>query len=99
SGLLHTCPQGGSEPMPEEVIAELHDRAVIARAKQVSAQGGGFLDADTIVSRQSFFVAQEAAGACVAAVDAVMQDKGKMALFLVRPPGPHATPERTLDFR
>src|SRR5206468_10141620 len=59
SGLLEKCPHGGFEPLAEEALAELHDRAIIARAKQVSAQGGGFLDADTIVSRQSFFVAQE----------------------------------------
>ena len=64
SGLLEKCPHGGFEPLPEEAIAELHDPGVIVRAKETSAQGGGLLDADTVVSRQSFFVAQEAAGAC-----------------------------------
>src|SRR5262245_2928451 len=98
SGLLQSCPHGGFEPLGEDKIAELHDPGVVARAKQVSTQGGGFLDADTVVSRQSFFVAQEAAGACVAAVDAVITGKDKNALCLVRPPGHHATPDRSMGF-
>src|SRR5215475_7490136 len=87
SALLDECEQGGFEPMTEEAVARVHDPAVIARAKETAARGGGFLDADTVVSRQSFIVALEAAGACVAAVDAVATGKGHNALCLVRPPG------------
>src|SRR5262245_58403405 len=96
AGLVQECIRGGFEPLSEEAVAQIHAPTVIARAKQVAAQGGGFLDADTVVSRQSFIVALEAAGACVAAVDAVLKGPEKTALCLVRPPGHHATPDRSM---
>jgi acetoin utilization deacetylase AcuC-like enzyme len=109
AGLLQACPRGGFEPLSEDAVAQLHAPAMILKAKQTASQGGGFLDPDTIVSRRSFAVALEAAGACVAAVDAVLangerQEPGapcpghRNALCLVRPPGHHATPERSMGF-
>jgi acetoin utilization deacetylase AcuC-like enzyme len=43
-------------------------------------------------------VALSAAGACCAAVDAVLAGQAKTALCLVRPPGHHATPRRAMGF-
>jgi len=43
-------------------------------------------------------VALAAAGACVAAVDAVMHGPDRTALCLVRPPGHHATPTHSMGF-
>ena len=71
---------------------------MVERAKSVAERGGGFLDVDTVVSPASFDVALAAAGACCAAVDAVMTAKSKSALSLVRPPGHHATPTRSMGF-
>src|SRR5262249_29184533 len=53
---------------------------------------------DTVVSSESFQVALTAAGACVAAVDAVMAGADRTALCLVRPPGHHATPTQSMGF-
>ena len=50
------------------------------------------LDADTLVGPDSVDVARLAAGAAVAAVDAVLTATGRRAFALVRPPGHHATP-------
>jgi len=50
------------------------------------------------VSPASFQVALAAAGACVAAVDAVVKGPDRTALCLVRPPGHHATPTRSMGF-
>jgi acetoin utilization deacetylase AcuC-like enzyme len=98
SGLMAQCARGGFEPLTEETVAHIHSRGMIARAKETAAHGGGFLDADTVVSRQSFIAALEAAGACVAAVDAVVRNRDHTALCLVRPPGHHATPDRSMGF-
>ncbi len=68
------------------------------RAKQAATRGGGSLDADTVVSPASFEVALAAAGACVAAIDAVLAGAHRNALCLVRPPGHHATPTRSMGF-
>jgi acetoin utilization deacetylase AcuC-like enzyme len=98
SGLMTQCARGGIEPLSEETVAQIHSPAMIQRAKETAARGGGFLDADTVLSRSSFLAALEAAGACVAAVDAVMQNRDHTALSLVRPPGHHATPDRSMGF-
>jgi acetoin utilization deacetylase AcuC-like enzyme len=56
------------------------------------------IENDTIVSTDSFAVALAAAGACVAAVDAVLTGDDPNALCLVRPPGHHATPTESMGF-
>jgi acetoin utilization deacetylase AcuC-like enzyme len=70
----------------------------VMRARQLAEHGGGRLDPDTVVSSDSFTVALAAAGACTAAVEAVLTGADKRALCLVRPPGHHATPSRSMGF-
>jgi acetoin utilization deacetylase AcuC-like enzyme len=65
----------------------------------VTAQhGGGWLDADTVVSRASMGVAELAAGAACDAVDRVLRGDAKTALCLMRPPGHHAMAQRAMGF-
>jgi len=56
------------------------------------------LDADTVVSMQSFDVGLFAAGGAIAGVDAVMQGESRNAFVAVRPPGHHATAEHAMGF-
>jgi acetoin utilization deacetylase AcuC-like enzyme len=55
------------------------------------------LDEDTLMSPGSAEAALHAAGATVAAVDAVLSQGGR-AFCAVRPPGHHATPSRAMGF-
>ena len=64
----------------------------------VPAQGVVDLDADTILSSGSGEAALRAAGAVVAAVDAVMAGEADNAFCAVRPPGHHAEPDRAMGF-
>ncbi len=98
SGVAGLCAHGEYQPMSEEEVQELHDPRQVLFAKRVCEQGGGRLDGDTAVSPESFTVALAAAGACAAAVDAVIQGNGRNALCLVRPPGHHATPTTSMGF-
>jgi acetoin utilization deacetylase AcuC-like enzyme len=98
SGLAARCTQGAYTPQTAEQIGALHDPAVVDRARQVAAQGGGYLDPDTVLSPESFRVALAAAGTCVSAVGAVLRGEDTTALCLVRPPGHHATPTRSMGF-
>ena len=66
--------------------------------KDLSAAGGGRLEADTVVSHDSYHVGLAAAGACVAAVDAVLAGEDTNALCLIRPPGHHATLTQSMGF-
>ena len=61
-------------------------------------QGTRRLDEDTVMSPGSAEAALRAAGACVAAVDAVMQGTAGHAFCAVRPPGHHATGARAMGF-
>ena len=54
--------------------------------------------ADTAMSPGSAVAALRAAGAVVAAVDAVMGGAAKTAFCAVRPPGHHAEPDRAMGF-
>ncbi|MSR30652.1 MAG: histone deacetylase [Gemmataceae bacterium] len=84
--------------IPEKDLAELHSPKQVEQIKQLSAHGGGRADPDTVVCPDSYVVAKIAAGACIAAVDLVLQGKHANALCLVRPPGHHATAGVSMGF-
>ena len=88
------------EPYPAstEIIEYIHTASHITRVRDLSAQGGGMLDLDTIISRQSYDIALLAAGGLCAAADAIMEGIIKNCICLVRPPGHHALPDRGMGF-
>jgi acetoin utilization deacetylase AcuC-like enzyme len=98
SGLAARCTPGVFAPLTKDTLQRVHTPRQIALVEEVTVQGGGYLEADTVVSPASFQVAKAAAGACVAAVDAVLAGTDRTALCLVRPPGHHATPKRSMGF-
>ncbi len=98
SGLVERCTPGSYQPLTEDAVAKVHSLEQIARVKQITRAGGGHIDADTVVSSESYQVALAAAGACSAAVDAVMHGPEKTALCLVRPPGHHANQVQSMGF-
>jgi acetoin utilization deacetylase AcuC-like enzyme len=98
SALGKKCTAGSYKPLTEEVVAKVHAPMQVLRIKQLAEHGGGRIDADTVLSADSFQVGLAAAGACAAAVDAVLKNTARNALCLVRPPGHHATPTRSMGF-
>jgi acetoin utilization deacetylase AcuC-like enzyme len=98
AGLVKKCIAGKYTPLTEDAVAGLHDPKLVQSVKQLAAHGGGHIDGDTVVSAASHKVALAAAGACSAAVDAVLKGDDRTALCLVRPPGHHATPTRAMGF-
>jgi acetoin utilization deacetylase AcuC-like enzyme len=64
----------------------------------VPQQGYAAIDADTVLSPGSGEAALRAAGACIAAVDAVMKGEAQNAFCAVRPPGHHAEPHHAMGF-
>jgi acetoin utilization deacetylase AcuC-like enzyme len=98
TGLAARCVPGAYVPLTEDVVAQVHSPAMVARVKDMACRRGHRLDSDTVVSQESFSVALAAAGACVSAVDAVLAGEDSTALCLVRPPGHHATPTRSMGF-
>ena len=82
-----------------EQLARAHDTDYIDRIlASAPAEGTRRLDEDTLMSPASAEAALRAAGAAVAAVDAVMQGHGERAFCAVRPPGHHATRDQAMGF-
>ncbi len=79
-------------PVSIEQLRRVHDDALIDRVFATApTEGIARLDADTAMCPQSLDAALHAAGAVVAAVDAVLQGRTDRAFCAVRPPGHHAT--------
>jgi len=102
SGLLESGNCTLIEPRPA-VLKELelvHDSGYISHVRDLSESGGGILDVETetMVSRESFEVAQLAAGGVIEAVDKVMARRFRNAFVLARPPSHHAGPGYALGF-
>jgi len=83
----------------ESQISRVHPGSFVHDLlRAVPAQGVVDLDADTILSPGSGEAALRAAGAAVAAVDAVMAGEADNAFCAVRPPGHHAEPDHAMGF-
>jgi acetoin utilization deacetylase AcuC-like enzyme len=81
-----------------EQLGRIHDADYVeAVLAAVPESGYARLDPDTVVSPASGMAALHAAGAVVAAVDAVLGGKTR-AFCAVRPPGHHAEPDRAMGF-
>jgi acetoin utilization deacetylase AcuC-like enzyme len=96
--LLAGRPEIPFHAAPDDLLARVHDPRYIAGIREFSAQGGGWLDADTPVGPHSAEVAALAAGAGVAAVEAALDGRAQRGFVLARPPGHHATPSRGMGF-
>jgi len=80
-------------------IARVHPANFVDRLLAVVPQSGyAAIDADTVLSPGSGEAALRAAGAVVAAVDAVVAGEANNAFCAVRPPGHHAEPTHAMGF-
>jgi len=82
----------------EDELAFAHDRAYIASVRDISAQGGGRLDADTVASEGSWDAATAGAGAVLDAIDMAFGDGPPRSFCAVRPPGHHALRASAMGF-
>lgn len=86
------------EKAAKGIVQAAHTKEHFKRVEGAFKNGLDRLDADTVISMQSFDASLFAAGGAVAAVDAVMQGEAENAFVAVRPPGHHATAENAMGF-
>lgn len=88
------------KPMPatEENLLRVHTKDHIEFIKNLSESGGGYIDGDTVVNRNTYEIAKLAAGGVISAGEVVMSEESKNSFALVRPPGHHATRNRAMGF-
>lgn len=96
--LLASRPAGQFAPASMDAITRIHEPAMLEDLETTARRGGAWVDADTMVAPESLDVARLAAGAAVAAVDALIDGPSSRAFVIARPPGHHATPSRAMGF-
>ncbi|MFT4247805.1 MAG: histone deacetylase family protein [Pseudomonas sp.] len=79
-------------------LGRVHEREQIDAILEPRFDGHRMLDMDTVMSPRSHLAALRAAGAGIAAVDAVMNEQAGSVFCAVRPPGHHATGQASMGF-
>jgi acetoin utilization deacetylase AcuC-like enzyme len=81
-----------------EALARVHDGEYLRALEEIEAGGGAWLDPDTYLVAGSLEAARLAAGATVAAAEAVADGAAEVGFAVVRPPGHHAGAARGSGF-
>jgi len=79
-------------------LATVHDPQYLRDLEAFSEAGGGKVDPDTYATRVTWNAARAAAGAGLAAIDALANGAGEVAFVAARPPGHHALANRPMGF-
>ena len=87
------------EPAAVEAVERIHTHGYVQRVAAACRSGLPYIDsADSGICRASYDAALLAAGAAMAAVDAVMAGRVHNAFCALRPPGHHAETDRSMGF-
>jgi acetoin utilization deacetylase AcuC-like enzyme len=99
AGLAASLDMREAPPASREAIERVHEREHVDGSFEAAPQSGyAYLDPDTSMNAASLSAALRAAGAVVAATDAVLAGEARRAFCAVRPPGHHATRARPMGF-
>ncbi len=88
----------GPEILSEKSLYEVHSDEMIQQIKELSSIGDSWIDLDTYVCKSDYETARLAAGGLLIACKNIISKKANNAFALIRPPGHHATKNRSMGF-
>ena len=92
------CTSHPWESAPPNQLLEVHTQEYLEELERFAKSGGGRIEQDTVMSRESFEVARYASGAACDAVRRVIQGESSSAFCAIRPPGHHALTSAAMGF-
>ena len=98
TGIDRQCMRSSWQPATKQQLCRIHDLSYLDVVQQSAELGGGRIEADTVISQLSHYVALQASGAVCHAVEEVASGRQANALCLVRPPGHHARARNAKGF-
>jgi len=100
SGLMPLLDVRTAPEATREALLRVHDADYLDYLAASVPKDGGYtpIDPDTLMNQHTLQAALHAAGAAVAAVDAVMTGQAETAFCSVRPPGHHACRRSAMGF-
>ena len=98
SGILAALRSIPARPATDEELGRVHEDAHVRAVRKVASAGGGQAGEETPIGSRGFEIAALAAGGSIAAIEGVLAGRVDNAYALVRPPGHHASADRSLGF-
>ena len=97
-GIWQRLEQIPFEPATPAQMLRVHSGEHLQHVRELAESGGGMADRDTVVSPLSYRAALTAAGGLVKAVETVVSGRVEGVFALVRPPGHHASLDKSMGF-
>ncbi|MBN1799876.1 MAG: histone deacetylase [Candidatus Lokiarchaeota archaeon] len=79
----------------EKILRLSHSKYNIETIKRLSNFGQGIIGEEVFITKTTFDLAKKAIGGVIKAIDLVLNEKATQSFALVRPPGHHATKEKS----